>query len=124
MRVAVLGLGNAGWNLHLPALADLPTATTVGACDLDPARRDRAAARWRVPVFGDFDAMVRETHPEVIVVATPPPHHADACLQAFSAGCHVICEKPLATTLAEGRRIVEAARAAGRRLALNYEFRT
>ena len=123
MRVALVGLGNAGWMLHLPALAQLPTATLVGACDLDPDRRSRAHARWGVPVFADLDEMLAEARPEAVVVATPPEHHLDGCLRALQAGAHVICEKPLALTIAEGARILAAARQAGRRVALNYEFR-
>jgi len=109
--------------LHLPALTSLTSATLVGACDLDAARRERASARWNVPMFDDFDDMLRRARPEVVVVATPPAHHVDACLRALAAGAHVVCEKPLATTIAEGRRILDAAKNAGRRLAINYEFR-
>ena len=54
MRVALVGLGNAGFTLHLPALAGLPGVSVVGACDLDEGRRARAAERFRVPTFDDF----------------------------------------------------------------------
>lgn len=109
--------------LHLPALSSIPAATVVGACDLDAGRRDRASARWKVPVFTDFDEMLERARPEVVVVATPPEHHVDACLRVLDAGAHVICEKPFATTIADGRRILDAAKSAGRRVALNFEFR-
>jgi predicted dehydrogenase len=109
--------------LHLPALTALPTAAVVGACDLDAGRRQRASARWKVPIFSDYDEMLERAQPEVVVVATPPEHHVEACIRALSAGAHVVCEKPLATTIADGRRILEAAKAAGRRVAMNYEFR-
>lgn len=109
--------------LHLPALTSLPSATVVGACDLDAARRERVSARWKVPLFGDLDDMLRRARPEVVVVATPPAHHVDACLRALAAGAHVVCEKPLAETIADGRRILDAAKSAGRRVAINYEFR-
>src|SRR5918992_770747 len=73
-RVAVVGLGNAGHTLHLPALSGIPAARVVGACDVD-------------------------------------------------AGAHVICEKPFVSSLEEADRVIEAATAAGRRVALNHEFR-
>jgi predicted dehydrogenase len=119
----VVGLGNAGWMLHLPALADIPSATVVGACDLDAARRDRAAERWKFPMFADYDEMLAKAKPEAVIVATPPQHHVDACIKALKAGAHVICEKPLATTISGGRRILDAAKASGKRVAMNYEFR-
>jgi predicted dehydrogenase len=123
MKVALVGLGNAGFTLHLPALAGIPEATVVGACDLDGARRDRAAERFRVPVFDDFTRMLEASKPEVVIVGTPPDSHAAYCLQAFAAGAHVICEKPFVPTLADADRVLAAAAAAKRGLAFNHEFR-
>ena len=45
-RIAVVGLGNAGQTLHLPALAGMSEVTVVGGCDLDEKRRASAAERW------------------------------------------------------------------------------
>lgn len=122
-RVAVIGLGNAGYTLHLPALAGIANATVVGACDPDAGRRDRAAAAFHVPVFETFDQMVSKASPNVIVIGTPPDSHADYCLRSFAAGANVICEKPFVSSLEEADRVIEAATKAGRRIALNHEFR-
>ena len=122
-RVAVVGLGNAGYTLHLPALAGIPAVSVVGGCDLDAGRRARATSRWNVPVFDDFDAMLARTSPDVVVIGTPPESHADYCVRSFDAGAHVICEKPFVSSVEEADRVIEAAAAAGRRVALNHEFR-
>lgn len=123
MRVAVIGLGNAGSTLHLPALAGLPGVTTVGAMDIDADRRAKAAARFGVPVFDSFDAMITSAKPDVVMIGTPPDSHASYCLRSLEAGAHVICEKPFVVSLAEADQVLSAARAAGRRIALNHEFR-
>lgn len=123
MRIALVGLGNAGYTLHLPALAGLPAHQVVGAADLDQDRRTRAAAKFGVPVFDDFDTMLAKTKPDVVVVGTPPTSHTDYCLRSIAAGAHVICEKPFVSSLAEADRVIEAARAAGKRIGLNHEFR-
>jgi len=107
----------------MPALSAMSSVEVAGACDLDASRRERAQARWPVPVFSRFDEMLEQAKPDVVIVATPPEHHVDACLQALAAGAHVVCEKPFATTIADGRRILDAATAANRRVALNHEFR-
>jgi predicted dehydrogenase len=122
-RVAVVGLGNAGHTLHLPALRGIPSASVVGACDLDAGRRERAARQWGVPVFATFDEMLERSHPDVVIIGTPPDSHADFCLRSLAAGAHVVCEKPFVSSLEEADRVIEAARAAGKRLALNHEFR-
>jgi predicted dehydrogenase len=122
-RIAVVGCGNAGATLHLPALAGIPTAQVVGAADLDEARRARAASQFGVPTFASLDALLAEARPEVVIIGTPPHTHADFCLQALDAGCDVICEKPFVSSLEEADRVMAAAAAAGRRIALNHEFR-
>jgi D-apiose dehydrogenase len=122
-RVAVVGCGNAGATLHLPALAGIASATVVGAADVDEARRQNAASRFGVPVFASLDAMLAEARPEVVIIGTPPDTHADFCLRVIEAGADVICEKPFVSSLDEADQLVAAADAAGRRIALNHEFR-
>ena len=123
MKIALVGLGNAGYTLHLPALEGIPSAQVVGACDPDPARRERAATRFGVAVFDDFDVMLAQTKPEVVIVGTPPDSHADYCLRSLAAGAHALCEKPFVSSLDEADRVLEAAARAGRQVALNHEFR-
>ena len=123
LGVMVVGLGNAGTVLHLPALEGVDGARVVAACDLDAGRRARAAQRFKVPVFDSFDVALRESAPDVVIVATPPDTHADYCIRALEAGAHVVCEKPFVSSVKEADRVIEAAARAGRQVALNHEFR-
>ena len=109
--------------MHLPALRQMKAVEIVGACDTDEARRDRAASRFGAPAFADYRRMLAEAKPDVVIVATPPDLHTSICLDAISAGCHIICEKPFVPNLAEGLEIMRAAEKEGRRIALNHEFR-
>lgn len=122
-RVALVGLGYAATHLHLPALAGVPEARVVGGCDLDPARRESVVKTWRIPTFDDVDALLSEVRPEVVVVGTPPRLHAELCQRALAAGAHVICEKPFVSSVAEADKVIAAARAADRRVAVNHEYR-
>lgn len=121
--IAVVGLGNAGSTLHLPALDGIEGVRVVGGCDPDPEARDRVLRRWGVPVFEEFGRMLDETRPDVVVVATPPDTHREYVLRAFEGGAHVICEKPFVSSMAEADEVIAAAKDAGRGLALNHEFR-
>ncbi|HWP03395.1 MAG TPA: Gfo/Idh/MocA family oxidoreductase [Gemmatimonadaceae bacterium] len=122
-NVAVIGLGTAGLTLHMPALAELPFARVVGACDPDPERRTQARALFGVPTYEDYEEMLNATSPHVVIVATPPDSHAEYCIEALARGAHVVCEKPFTSSLEEADRVIEAAARAGRQVALNHEFR-
>src|SRR5262245_60624400 len=101
MRIALVGLGEAGFTIHLPALARMRSVRIVGACDHDEARRRRAADTFGIPVFVAFDEMLQAAPADVVLVGTPPDSHAEYCLRAFATGAHVICEKPFASSVAE-----------------------
>lgn len=123
LRVAVAGLGNAAVNLHLPALVSIPHAQVVGGCDPSESTRLAAGKQFSFPVFATLAEVLSSTAPDVVIVCAPPKAHKAICLEALAAGTHVLCEKPLATSVAEAQEIIDAAAKAGRRLALNHEFR-
>jgi predicted dehydrogenase len=110
LRVGVIGCGPIG-ALHAEAVCLSPVATLVGVCDLERERAEGLAVR----LGRDVSAFIRpadllETGTvDVVMVATPDHLHVGVTLQAIEAGCHVFCEKPLATTSVEARRLVDAA---------------
>ena len=118
----MIGCGEAGHEMHLPALALMKEMEIVGACDTDEARRERAR-KFGAPVFADYRQMLADAKPEVVIVATPPDFHTEICLDVIAAGSHLICEKPFVPNVEEGLQIIAAAEKAGRRIALNHEFR-
>lgn len=122
-RIAIIGLGEAGYEIHLPALSGMKGATVVGVCAEDPVHRARAEEKFKVPPYTDLDSMLAGARPDVLIVATPPDTHSSLCLRAIEAGVNVICEKPFVSTLPEADSVIDAARRAGRRVALNQEFR-
>lgn len=110
-----VGVGGMGRS-HFDRLIENPEVRLAAVCDVD-ARRRRAAMDFAVehgqPAAGynDFREML-DRHPELdaVFVATPDHWHALATIHAIRAGKDVYCEKPLALTIGEGRKMVEAAR--------------
>jgi predicted dehydrogenase len=123
MRVAIVGLGWAARGFHRPALAEVPGAELVGGHDASPEQRAEWQRLTGAPAHDSFDALLAETAPEVVIVATPPQSHAELALRALEAGAHVICEKPFVSDVAEADRVLAAAAAADRFVAVNHEFR-
>ena len=122
-RIAIIGLGEAGYEIHLPALSGIDGVTVVGGCDENSARAARAKQKFKLALFDDLDSMLTRAQPDVLIVATPPDTHASLCLRAIEAGVDVICEKPFVSTLVEADFVLDAARTAGRRIAVNHEVR-
>lgn len=117
IRTGVFGTGAMGKN-HVRLLAELPGSDLVGIHDADPERAQDLAGVYGTKVFEDPDALASEI--DAAVLAVPTVAHEDLGCKLFSAGVHVLVEKPLAGSLAEADRLVEAAEAADRVLAVGH----
>ncbi|MEO8189933.1 MAG: Gfo/Idh/MocA family oxidoreductase [Acidobacteriota bacterium] len=123
LRVALVGLGGAATRIHLPALASLDDFTLVGAADPSAEVR-RAAGRWRIPVVTpDLASLLVATHPDLVIVATPPDLHAAHVQEALESGAHVLCEKPFVSRLEQADELIALSSRAGRLLAVNNQYR-
>jgi len=123
MRVGIVGLGWAARAFHVPALKQLPSVQLVGGVDSDPEQRSSWERETGLGSFASFEELTEQGRPDAIVIATPPHAHADQCIAALEAGLHVICEKPFVADVAEADRVLAAAAAAGKQVAVNHEFR-
>lgn len=125
MKAALLGLGRMGLR-HLEVLRALKL-DVIGASDLQEQARAKAAADYGVPataLFADAREMIEKTRPELLVVATTAPSHADfVCLGANNGARAILCEKPMAVSLADCDRMIDACTASGTRLAVNHQMR-
>jgi len=118
-----VGLIGAGYvsEFHLMALKRLQEAKVVGICDLDPDRAAAAAKLADAPAFPSVEGLL-DSRPDVVHILTPPSSHADLAIQAMEAQCHVLVEKPLATSVEDCDRIADAARRTGRQLCVNHSL--
>ena len=116
-RVAIAGLGAAARQIHLPAYRKIPNLEVVGGFDPAVGRIDS------IPLFTGVDEMLAATRADLFAVLTPPEAHADLVRQGLRAGCHVLCEKPVAPTLEEGQELAQVAAESDRQVVVNQEFR-
>jgi predicted dehydrogenase len=116
LKVLVVGLGHMGL-AHAKAYDRLDGYTLAGLCSRGIAGREDLPAAWAdVPRFADFHEALAAVKPDVVAVCTWPNTHAEFAIAAFEAGAHVFLEKPIAQTVADSERVVDAAKRAGRKL--------
>lgn len=126
LRVAVIGLGRMGLR-HVEAARRLGM-DVCGAADVSPAALQAVHNQHYVAAaaacFTDAFEMLAKVKPEALVIATTAPTHALFVLAAAEVGVrYVLCEKPLATSLAEADAMLAACERAGTRLAVNHQMR-
>jgi predicted dehydrogenase len=121
-RVAVVGSGFIG-SIHVRS-ARLAGAEVVGVAASTPERSTEQARRLGVPRgYASAEEAVTDTDLDVVHICTPNDLHAPLTLQALEAGLHVVCEKPVATSLAEARAVQERATHNGRLVAVPFVYR-
>lgn len=118
--VAIVGCGAVTARYYLPALlACRDRVSVIGVHDSDPGRMAEIAQHFPGAVrAASFEALTGLAA-DILIVASPPAAHSVQAIAALRAGSHVLCEKPMAPTLAEAVAMADAARASNRLLAIN-----
>ena len=111
LRVGVIGAGVMGSN-HARVLAGLPDTTLVGVVDPLPAHRTRVTELTGCQTFETVDELIA-AGVDAVTIAAPTHLHHEISLAAIAHNIHVLVEKPIASTVAEGEEIVAAAQRAG-----------
>ncbi len=111
LRIGVVGIGVMGSN-HARVLSDMAGVELVGVVDPDRKQRDFVSGTLGCTAFNDVDALL-ECGVDAVTIAAPTHLHHDIALKCIGRGVHLLVEKPLASTVAEGRAIVAAAHRAG-----------
>lgn len=118
--------GRAYWMFAQPLVQDFADVAEVcGIFDPNRLRSEYIARSCGIspPIYTNFDAMLRETHPDVVVVTTMDSTHHQYIIAALQQGCEVICEKPITTDEEKCRQILAAEKASGKRVTVTFNYR-
>jgi predicted dehydrogenase len=119
----VIGAGLFGEN-HALVYSRLPGVELVAVCDQNEARAREVAERYGARTYyTDYVQLLAEPDISAVSIATPDFAHSEIALAAAQAGKHILCEKPLATTVEEAQSIVDAAARAGVKLMVDFHNR-
>jgi UDP-N-acetylglucosamine 3-dehydrogenase len=111
-RVAVIGVGAMGRN-HVRVYSEMPDVEIVAVVDAAEATAGAVAQRFGTRAYCDYVRMLEEQRPDAVTIAVPTIDHLAVGLAAIQRGVHLLIEKPIAFSVADGQQLIDAARAAG-----------
>ena len=126
LRIGIIGCGRIANGKHLPSLKLLDTIEVVSFCDIVRERAEETAKEFGIEgatVYEDFNEMLKNETLDVVHVCTPNNVHAPASIAAMEAGCHVMCEKPMAKTAEQAQAMLDAQKRTGKKLTIGYQCR-
>ena len=123
INFAVFGCGVIA-GIHAAAIADVEGARLVGCADVVPLAAEKFAEKWCVSAYADFDALINQPDIDAISICTPSGTHADLAIKALNAGKNVVLEKPMAITVKDCDRVIEAASKSRGKITVISQLRT
>ena len=123
-RVGVIGAGAIAQACHLPGYFRQADVVLAAFSDPAPPRHTEMSRLYpEMKGYAHFQHMLDNEKLDVVSVCTPNKFHAPAAIAALQAGCHVLCEKPMACTSAECEKMAEAAKKARKKLMIGFTHR-
>lgn len=122
-KIGIVGAGNIARE-HLSAFAQAENACVTAICDIQRDVADGAAKLFSIPnTYYTIDELVEKADIDAVVLAVPNYVHEEACLKAARNGKHILCEKPMAMTVAQGENMVEVCDKYGVKLQMGFVCR-
>lgn len=127
LQIGIIGCGGIANQKHLPSLSKFPElCELVAFCDIIEDRAVKAAEKYGTKdakVYTDYKKLLEDGSIDVVHVLTPNVAHSTITIDAFAAGKHVMCEKPMSHSYSEALKMVEAAKKSGKKFTIGYQNR-
>lgn len=122
LRVGIVGCGNI-FTMHATSCHHLENATLVGVCDIKKDRADKAAEKYHVPAYYDYRDLIDPKKIDAVHICVPHYLHPIISRYALEQGVHVLCEKPMSISYADGETNVRLAEEKGLAYGIIYQCR-
>jgi len=123
VRVGIIGAGFIAQQSHIPSYLNSPSTTIIGIADPDTRKLDEVKNLFGVQeTFSDYKDLFKEPM-DAISICTPPKYHAEITIEAANRGLHILCEKPIALTLEEADKMIEACKKNNVQLMVGFNYR-
>ncbi len=122
LRVGIIGLGGIS-RVHIASLLNMENAKIVAVCDTNEARLSAATEKTGADGYADWHDVIAREDVDIVHILTPHYLHAPMSIEALKAGKHVLTEKPMATTIEDAKKMIEAANNAKGTLSVIFQNR-
>jgi UDP-N-acetylglucosamine 3-dehydrogenase len=124
LRIGVVGCGRIAFSTHLPCYRHIPNSKVVAVMDTVPQKATYAATTFGVKkIYYDYLTMLKDDEIDAVDICSPPAFHAENARLAAEMGKHMFCEKPIATSLEEGRDLMPKLKKAGVHFMTGFTYR-
>ena len=123
IRVGIIGCGKIAQVRHIPEYVANPNVELYGFYDINQTRTEELAKKYGGKAFASYEELLADETIEAVSVCAANHVHAEITIAALKAGKHVLCEKPMAVTLAECEAMVAAAEESGKYLMIGQNQR-
>lgn len=123
VKVGVIGCGSIAKNRHFPEYSLHQETDIIAVCDRVQDRANAAAQRYGAQAYTDYIELLKNKDIDAVSICTPNYLHARMTIAALESGKHVLCEKPMATSLKDAEKMNEAASKSGKILMIGHNQR-
>ncbi len=127
LQIGLIGIGGIANQKHMPSLSRLSDlCELVAFCDIIEERAVEGAKKYGAPdakVYTSYKDLLKDEEIDVVHVLTPNVSHAQIVVDAFEAGKHVLCEKPMSHSSSEAQRMLDAWKKSGKKFTIGYQNR-
>lgn len=122
LRIGIMSFAHLHAEGYIGILQNDPNVDYIGLADHDPERAKRYAKQFESPMFDDYAALLAEK-PDAVIIASENNKHRELTEMAAAAGVHVLCEKPIATTIEDAEAMIAACEKANVNLMIAFPMR-
>lgn len=123
LHVGIIACGKIAQVRHIPEYVANPNTALCGFYDLDSGRAQEMAEKYGGKAYESAEALLADPEIDAVSVCAANAAHAELTIQALKAGKHVLCEKPMAISYVDCEKMLEEAKASGRRLMIGQNQR-
>jgi len=126
LKAGIIGCGGIAEQKHLTSVLKIKDAEVAALCDIIPEKAETLKKKFSLAdakVYYDYKELIKDGSIDVVHICTPNSSHCSITVDSLEAGKHVMCEKPMAVSFEEAKKMTQTAKKTGKVLTIGYQYR-